>query len=33
MGFLLSKYGIGSTEERFRAVFEAVQRTTPTEAF
>ena len=31
MGLLLSKYGIGPTEERVRAVFEAVQPTTPTE--
>ena len=31
MGFLLSKYGIGPTEERVRAVLEAVQPTTPTE--
>ena len=31
MGLLLSKYGIGPTEERVRAVLEAVQPTTPTE--
>ena len=31
MGLLLSKYGIDPTEERVRAVFEAVQPTTPTE--
>ena len=31
MGLLLSKYGIGPTEERVRAVLEAAQPTTPTE--
>ena len=31
MGLLLSKYGIGPTEERVRAVLEGVQPTTPTE--
>ena len=31
MGLLLSKYGIGPTEERVRAVLEAVQPTTPNE--
>ena len=31
MGLLLSKYGIGPTEERVRAVLEAVQPTTPPE--
>ena len=31
MGFLLSKYGIGPTEERVRTVLEAAQPTTPTE--
>ena len=31
MGLLLSKYGIDPTEERVRAVLEAVQPTTPTE--
>ena len=31
MGLLLSKYRIGPTEERVRAVLEAVQPTTPTE--
>ena len=31
MGLLLSKYGIGPTEERVRAVLEGVQPTAPTE--
>ena len=31
MGLLLSKYGIGPTEERVRAVLEAAQPTTATE--
>ena len=31
MGLLLSKYGIGPTQERVHAVLEAVQPTTPTE--
>ena len=31
MGLLLSKYGIGPSEERVRAVLEAAQPTTPTE--
>ena len=31
MGLLLSKYGIGPTEESVRALLEAVQPTTPTD--
>ena len=31
MGLLLSKYGIGPTEERVRAVIESSRPTTPTE--
>ena len=33
MGLLLSRYGIGPTEERVRAVLEAAQPTTPTEVW
>ena len=31
MGLLVSKYGIGPTEERVRAVLESSRPTTPTE--
>ena len=31
MGLLVSKYGIGPTEEKVRAVLELIRPTTPTE--